>query len=931
MTITDVYIDGTVGGSIASGSHDISDYGAVNDGVTDATAAIQTALDSNAGTIVIPDGTYLISGLTVSSHKKITGTGTLKMKAATDGYMINIIGTSTVVFIDGITIDGNGSTQGTHTYASVFLSAIGTSNAPASLTIENVTFQNGYWADLSVKNDSTRSTVESLLVRGCRFLGGIESSVNSFAPRYLDIRSPINYVISNNSFDRLSTPDGYGRAGILVYDGFSTTFESARGVISGNIFNKVGRSCLSSTLGCIDLYDSGRATSITGNTLIGCYGRGIQAKSDGYALSITGNTIDGMSGGVDGTVAGQIIINGSVSSHPNSNGMISVSGNTCLSSGNDGISVTGDGFSDSDGYASTILISNNTIKNATRRSVAVISVSDATISGNSISGSIEGIYSDASQGILNITGNTILSTTNGIDISITNPLANFLIVANYVKGQSNKGIVVASGISGTIAHNKVDNTTSSAIYVANTTGEVKVINNQSNSTTAFQDGGSNTNLVTGSASWLSSSDTSTIFKDATLATGLTITPLATGSTTIQFATGSTPTVNQAQTTTGTGANMTIAAQQTTHDGSNGGSLLLSGGPSTGTTGTGGSVALRAQTGNTANGSILFSLGTTAAYTLTPAPSGATQISAASTCTSVKLLQALLASGTGSVYTLQAQNVTTGTGGILALTSGSGSVAAGALTLGTGGTTRLTANATGVITIANLSTGVLHSDSSGNLTSSAVVLSGSEVSGVLPIANQASQTMAGDVTGTTAASVVAKLNGTTVPATPATGNKLVATGSTTAIWRTDSYAFGIAGRANFTTTSDTATNVTSFSFPVLAGESWRFSFDLSASCSTTSGAKFALGYTGTATDCGVIIDSFGSTGTSVSRSILTAANTLSTASMLGAGTVAPVHICGLITATTDGTATLQVAAAVNGDTITVQYKPSSGMATRVTLA
>lgn len=52
-----------------------------------------------------------------------------------------------------------------------------------------------------------------------------------------------------------------------------------------------------------------------------------------------------------------------------------------------------------------------------------------------------------------------------------------------------------------------------------------------------------------------------------------------------------------------------------------------------------------------------------------------------------------------------------------------------------------------------------------LTYSALNLAGGAgwVTGVLPAGNQASQTMAGDVTGTTAASVVAKVNGTTYPA------------------------------------------------------------------------------------------------------------------------------------------------------------------------
>lgn len=57
-----------------------------------------------------------------------------------------------------------------------------------------------------------------------------------------------------------------------------------------------------------------------------------------------------------------------------------------------------------------------------------------------------------------------------------------------------------------------------------------------------------------------------------------------------------------------------------------------------------------------------------------------------------------------------------------------------------------------------------------------------VTGVLPTGNQASQSMGGDVSGTTASATVAKINGTSVPASPTTGYVLTATSSTTATWQ-----------------------------------------------------------------------------------------------------------------------------------------------------
>lgn len=106
---------------------------------------------------------------------------------------------------------------------------------------------------------------------------------------------------------------------------------------------------------------------------------------------------------------------------------------------------------------------------------------------------------------------------------------------------------------------------------------------------------------------------------------------------------------------------------------------------------------------------------------------------ATTAPGIKQADKTTNSGTGAALTIQAQNETgtTSTGGALNLTSGTGTSAAGAVVIKTGGTTRLTANASGVVTVANLSTGVVHADSSGNLTSSTIV--NADVSGSAAIA------------------------------------------------------------------------------------------------------------------------------------------------------------------------------------------------------
>jgi hypothetical protein len=99
--------------------------------------------------------------------------------------------------------------------------------------------------------------------------------------------------------------------------------------------------------------------------------------------------------------------------------------------------------------------------------------------------------------------------------------------------------------------------------------------------------------------------------------------------------------------------------------------------------------------------------------------------------------------TGDDLTIQAQNATgtTALGGNLILTSGTGTSADGYTSIKTGGHARLTANASGVITIANLGTGVVHSDSSGNLTSSTIVNTDVSASAAIAVSKLAAGTSA----------------------------------------------------------------------------------------------------------------------------------------------------------------------------------------------
>lgn len=89
----------------------IKDYGAVGDGVTDDTLAIQRAINNSTGIIYVPSGTFMITGITLTAGKQLIGenraTSILKLSAALSGTgMINATNQEKIV-IANLTIDGN--------------------------------------------------------------------------------------------------------------------------------------------------------------------------------------------------------------------------------------------------------------------------------------------------------------------------------------------------------------------------------------------------------------------------------------------------------------------------------------------------------------------------------------------------------------------------------------------------------------------------------------------------------------------------------------------------------------------------------------------------------------------------------------------------------------------------------------------------------
>lgn len=98
--------NGNVAVPVASGTAvNVKQFGAVGDGVTDDTAAIQAAINASTD-LFLPAGTYIISNIDLKSDFRFIGVGTLKAKPSTTGQLIRLNGVNNTT-IRGITVNAD--------------------------------------------------------------------------------------------------------------------------------------------------------------------------------------------------------------------------------------------------------------------------------------------------------------------------------------------------------------------------------------------------------------------------------------------------------------------------------------------------------------------------------------------------------------------------------------------------------------------------------------------------------------------------------------------------------------------------------------------------------------------------------------------------------------------------------------------------------
>ena len=153
----------------------VKDFGAVGDGVADDTTKIQAALNSGAGTVYFPEGTYPVSSaLTLPSNITLTGDGVGNTKLTVVGTGVNNILYAVNrqnIKISDIWFYGNSQSSGSGNGLAIFFyQNSSATEIGGNFRIENCRFENfkgDYW--VYVVNDNTTFNIANIYVNNNSF------------------------------------------------------------------------------------------------------------------------------------------------------------------------------------------------------------------------------------------------------------------------------------------------------------------------------------------------------------------------------------------------------------------------------------------------------------------------------------------------------------------------------------------------------------------------------------------------------------------------------------------------------------------------------------------------------------------------------------------------------------------------------------------
>jgi hypothetical protein len=249
----------------------VKDFGAVGDGVTDDTAAIQAAINSGAVQVIYPKGTYLCDNLTLVSNQKHIGIGGILNKPVSATNLFN--GTSvTNVEFNGLTFQSSD----VNSYCIFIQGTLSPASNSSNIKVINCNVYGGimllltYQPTGSVYSTITDDMLTSNVVVSNNIVIGTAGSVSGGGIGAINLHYAKNYIVDGNYVE--SMPHGItwwgGDGAPNTGEGFlSNQRKSYNGSITGNTVKTVNGGGIWGSMG--------REISITGNTVQNCSDVGI--------------------------------------------------------------------------------------------------------------------------------------------------------------------------------------------------------------------------------------------------------------------------------------------------------------------------------------------------------------------------------------------------------------------------------------------------------------------------------------------------------------------------------------------------------------------------------------------------------------------------------------------------------------------------------
>jgi hypothetical protein len=294
----------------------VTDFGAVGDGVTDDTAAIQAAVNVG-GEIIFPTGVYVIgSTVNIPSNVKMSGDGKTSILKLANGANTHIFqnsnyvsGSNENIKIDGLIIDGNVVNQtnnGAYNKHGIRL------KNTLRFYLQNSVIRNVGTDCINMIDSNDACIVQNTLhgaynhavtFQGCDGLLGENNTIYNCGSK----TDALGFTSSGHAFIGVNDACNNVRlVGNYVYDMGDSCLRNERAgqgwVISNNLVINSGKDSIK-IMGVVGSSVKPKANIITGNVIIDAGNTGIVANGDGTIVS--NNSIYGTGKNPSGAAAGK--------------------------------------------------------------------------------------------------------------------------------------------------------------------------------------------------------------------------------------------------------------------------------------------------------------------------------------------------------------------------------------------------------------------------------------------------------------------------------------------------------------------------------------------------------------------------------------------------------------------------------------------------